>query len=694
MDAVEVTSADIARLAQVRPTAVSNWRRRHDDFPKPVGGTEKSPRFLLAEVQDWLERQGKQVDVPARTTLRHAVSAAAEARPLDEVLRNLLLGLRDAAHREPADPEAWTIRLEASRADLLDAYPGLIGDLDPADVDDAQAAMLNAAVEAAADTAPADLAETMYRTFTQTRLRAGDAATPTELAELMVELADPGDGPLLDPACGAGTILLAAVRRGCRSVLGQEKRRARAELAALRFATAEAGLGVRADFHVGNAIWSGYFGDANCAAVVTHPPFNDRTWSESEVADPHDWPYGVPTNRESELAWVQRALRNLLPQGIAVLVMPPSAANRPSGRRIRRSLVSAGVVRAVIALPRGSLHGTALAPHLWIVQPESANPRKRILMADCSTWVDGRHGPQWDRIRDQVVPDWLAFREDETASTGESVFTVRTIDILDEHADLTPARHRPLSAAEPASAADLRRGRDDIGVALKTLLDRISSLPDQVDPESEPPRWESIESLEQYGDLHLHRGPAPARTAEGPTRTVRLAFARPSRRRTDGEAVAEADADHPLVEVRQGDLLVSVVGSRISVRVAEPEDYGAVPARGTVLVRTDPRRIDPEYLAGFLKSGVARQQLSPSTTSMGTNTVRELRGIRVKLPPIERQRLRADLFGRLREIETGLLETADLARELTEEYRLSALIQDEGTDFGGGRSIPPLASSR
>lgn len=60
----EVTAADIARLAGVGRAAVSNWRRRHADFPKPVGGTETSPAFALSEVEEWLRDQGKLAEVP------------------------------------------------------------------------------------------------------------------------------------------------------------------------------------------------------------------------------------------------------------------------------------------------------------------------------------------------------------------------------------------------------------------------------------------------------------------------------------------------------------------------------------------------------------------------------------------------------------------------------------------------------
>lgn len=65
-NATEVTAAGIARLAGVGRAAVSNWRRRHADFPKPVGGTETSPAFALADIESWLRKQGKLAEVPLR----------------------------------------------------------------------------------------------------------------------------------------------------------------------------------------------------------------------------------------------------------------------------------------------------------------------------------------------------------------------------------------------------------------------------------------------------------------------------------------------------------------------------------------------------------------------------------------------------------------------------------------------------
>ena len=55
----EMTAAAIARLAGVGRAAVSNWRRRYPEFPRPVGGSSTSPTFDRAEVEAWLKVTGK-----------------------------------------------------------------------------------------------------------------------------------------------------------------------------------------------------------------------------------------------------------------------------------------------------------------------------------------------------------------------------------------------------------------------------------------------------------------------------------------------------------------------------------------------------------------------------------------------------------------------------------------------------------
>ncbi|MFE0379810.1 N-6 DNA methylase [Streptomyces inhibens] len=48
-----VTRADIARLAGVKPPAVTNWTKRHSDFPTPLS-SEGTEYFRLSDVLEWL----------------------------------------------------------------------------------------------------------------------------------------------------------------------------------------------------------------------------------------------------------------------------------------------------------------------------------------------------------------------------------------------------------------------------------------------------------------------------------------------------------------------------------------------------------------------------------------------------------------------------------------------------------------
>ncbi|OSP39536.1 hypothetical protein B7767_31020, partial [Streptomyces sp. 13-12-16] len=54
----QVTAAEISRIAGVTRATVSNWRRRHEDFPEPAGGTESSPLYDLESVRAWLASRG------------------------------------------------------------------------------------------------------------------------------------------------------------------------------------------------------------------------------------------------------------------------------------------------------------------------------------------------------------------------------------------------------------------------------------------------------------------------------------------------------------------------------------------------------------------------------------------------------------------------------------------------------------
>src|SRR5687767_12847505 len=94
----------------------------------------------------------------------------------------------------------------------------------------------------------------------------------------------------------------------------------------------------------------------------------------------------MPPRTEPELAWHQHALAHLSPGGTSVVLIPPAAALRPAGRRIRAELVRRGALRAVVPLPPGLMPSIGIGLHIWfLTQPDERQPpTDRLLFVDAS----------------------------------------------------------------------------------------------------------------------------------------------------------------------------------------------------------------------------------------------------------------------------------------------------------------------
>ncbi|WP_157601596.1 HsdM family class I SAM-dependent methyltransferase, partial [Saccharomonospora halophila] len=318
----QVTAAEISRLAGVTRATVSNWRRRHPDFPSPTGGTDTSPTYALESVREWLSERGQLPEATAEAELHLALRGASDGRAVARQLLPLvppLVGLSSGGSGTLADlPE------ESCGAELAAALGDHHGDL-PTVSDPVVRAMLRCLDAGGGEATLSILAEHLVETTAT-----GTDPTPRGLADLLVALPDRVERTL-DPACGGGGLLAAAVRAGASCVLGQELAEDQAALARVR-AEISAPDG---EVHSGDSLRSDAFPDERVDAVVCNPPFGVRDWGHDDLAYDPRWVHGLPPRSESELAWVQHCLAHLGTDGTAVVVMPPGAAERSGGRRVR-----------------------------------------------------------------------------------------------------------------------------------------------------------------------------------------------------------------------------------------------------------------------------------------------------------------------------------------------------------------------
>ncbi|MEU5838823.1 N-6 DNA methylase, partial [Streptomyces diacarni] len=233
-DGTEVTAAAIARLAGVGRAAVSNWRRRYADFPRPVGGTEASPAFSLAEVERWLRAQGKLAEAPPRERVRRRLEADPDGYgPALVRAGEHLAGLGAPAKPAAPGPLPESAPGGTGAPDATGVPGGVVGGDGVGDElgRELDAMARKSGAEAAFEQLLADYLDTNPRQY---------VLTPPATAALMARLAGPGDA-VLDPACGAGALLAAAGAAGPdtpAALYGQDTDPLLARLAALRLADA------------------------------------------------------------------------------------------------------------------------------------------------------------------------------------------------------------------------------------------------------------------------------------------------------------------------------------------------------------------------------------------------------------------------------------------------------------------------
>jgi type I restriction enzyme M protein len=500
-----VNVGEIAALAGVRPSAVSNWRRRKLDFP----GEVEDGLFDRSEVERWLRKEGKPL-VAAETPsdegqvwlwarrLRGVLAVeeipwpllqllalrAASTRSIDRLslLSDAWAGLvnEDArlswiltewpTDRLTPDPELSramrpSTAFESIDLDTLDELIGLFDGLDD-------------------NTDWGLLASGILKGFTRDYARkGGEFSTAPALAGLIVGLLEPLQGVVYDPACGAGLVLAEAWKRGGQRIsklLGQEVNEQSWRLAFLHLVLNQAPV----ELVTGDTLHDDGFWSATMDRIAADPPLNMLLRDRGPIeADPR-WRFGVPP-AQSDLLWVQHVLSHLSEDGFGVVVVAPDTLIREGPEeKIRLDLVRSGVVDAVIQLPPGLSASTQLPIALIVLE------RSRGDRADAVLFIDARQlgVPERGGLRridhaeiNRIVSALSRWRtrafEPEPGFTGVATL----MEIEKSRASLTPARYVSYKRrvteidGEPIEAR-LSRLRESATVAGITARDALEEL--------------------------------------------------------------------------------------------------------------------------------------------------------------------------------------------------------------------------
>jgi SAM-dependent methyltransferase len=419
---VEVNAQDVSRMSGVTKGAVSNWRRRFSDFPQPVGGTPASPTFALREVEAWLRSHGKAVVATEEVELWHHLRTVGGG----DVTSGLAI-----VSKQLAAPDA-TGAVADKAAELIKSLVSERG--------------------------ARQLFEDLHSRYVASSSRR-TGTSGQQFASLVAGLL--GDTPrsVLDPACGTGNLLM-ALSNPTVALYGQDVDTVSVDIARARGVLSGRQITARC----GDSLRHDAFGSLKVDSVVCEPPAALREWGREELMYDPRWKFGLPTNGESDLAWVQHCYAHLAPAGTAVVALSPAAAARRSGRRIRSELLRHGVLKSVVALPGGFAVDHPHPLHLWILTHPGPgrNPFAAVEMVDAAASPGGTD--PLNGARNRSVP---------------------VVELLDDEVDLTPARHMVAPVIDVAAEAA------ELACQLRAaLLAAVESIPRfaQGEPEFLPAR--------------------------------------------------------------------------------------------------------------------------------------------------------------------------------------------------------------
>jgi type I restriction enzyme M protein len=243
----------------------------------------------------------------------------------------------------------------------------------------------------------------------------GEFFTPRSVVRLMVQILEPHNGTVFDPACGSGGMFVQSAQfieerkspgeDTSLFVYGQEKALETVKLAKMNIAV----NGLRGDIKQANT----YYEDAHGSFekfdfVLANPPFNVDDVNLSKVeADKRFNTYGIPRNKTKAKAkdkgsitvpnanylWINLFATSLKKKGRAALVMANSASDaRHSEADIRKTLIDKNLIYAMLTLPSNMFYTVTLPATLWFFDKDKQD--NKILFIDARnifTQIDRAH---------------------------------------------------------------------------------------------------------------------------------------------------------------------------------------------------------------------------------------------------------------------------------------------------------------
>ena len=238
--------------------------------------------------------------------------------------------------------------------------------------------------------------------------------TPKSLVKMIVNILEPKEGVLLDPACGSGGMFVQTgdfvehagmLANNTMTFYGQEKVEYNAQLCLMNLAVHGLSGVIKSGDEANTFYHDAHNLDGCCDYVMANPPFNvDKVKAES-AQNAGRLPFGMPAvNKDKEVSnanylWISYFYSYLNEHGRAGFVMASSATDSQSrDKDIREKLVRTGHVDVLISVGNNFFYTKSLPCSLWFF-----DKGKKEELQDKVLFIDARN---YYTVVDRTLNEW------------------------------------------------------------------------------------------------------------------------------------------------------------------------------------------------------------------------------------------------------------------------------------------------
>ena len=323
--------------------------------------------------------------------------------------------------------------------------------------------------------------------------------TPKSLVKMIVNILEPKEGVLLDPACGSGGMFVQTgdfvehagmLANNTMTFYGQEKVEYNAQLCLMNLAVHGLSGVIKSGDEANTFYHDAHNLDGCCDYVMANPPFNvDKVKAESAQSAGR-LPFGMPAvNKNKEVGnanylWISYFYSYLNEHGRAGFVMASSATDSQSkDKDIREKLVRTGHVDVMISVGNNFFYTKSLPCSLWFFDKgKKADLRDKVLFIDARNYytVVDRTLNEWSewQLKNLNAIVWLYRGETDKyrALVDEYAETLASRDFPAVLAKLEEKKTQLSAQAKEEIAQAARKEKKMIEAAYAESMDGLEEL--------------------------------------------------------------------------------------------------------------------------------------------------------------------------------------------------------------------------